>query len=138
MNTSSFFSSGLGVMSSFSSPVSFCLYFIFFYFRSKCPFAVAIFGLRCFSTSVVLIPGHITNCFLFMAISHVNLTGLNMEACRKCMISFLVSICSKLQTIFSPSEVGMYCVSPSEVTNEIFHKVFALSRSPCRINFTLL
>ena len=125
-------------MSKFSSSVYFCVYFIFFHFRSKCDFSVAIVGVRCFATSVVLITGHVTNCLFLMAFSHVDFTGLNKEACRNCRISFSVNICSKLQTIFSPSEVGMYCVSPSEVTNGISHKVVALSHTPCRINFPLL
>ena len=137
INTCSLFFSELGIMSSFSSSVYFCVEFIFFRFWSKCTFSVSILGVGCFATSVVLIPGHVTNCSFLMAFNRVNFTGLNNEACRKCMISFLVAICSKLQTIFSPSEVGMYCVSPSEVTNGIFHKVFALSRSPWRINFPL-
>ena len=76
--------------------------------------------------------------FLFlMAFRYVYFTGPNKEACRKCMIYFLFDICSKLLTIFSPSEVGMYFVSPSEVTDWIFHKVVALSRSPWRIICTL-
>ena len=98
---------------------------------------VAIVGVRCFATSVVLIIGQFTNCLFLMAFSHVDFTGLNKEACRKCMISFLVAICSKLQTVFSPLDVGMYYVSPSEVTNEVFHKVVAVSCSPWRINFPL-
>ena len=137
MNTSSFFSSGIGFMSSVSYSVSFCVEFIYFRFWSKCPFTVAIVGVRFFVTSVVLITVHVTNCSFLMAFSHVDFTGLNKEACRKCMISFLVDICSKLQTMFLPSEVGVYCVSSSEVTNGIFHKVFALSCSPWRISFPL-
>ena len=133
----SLYSSGLVVMSSFSYLVSFCVEFIFFPFRYKCHFVVAIGNIRCFATTIVLILGHFTNCEFLMDFSQVDFTGLNKEACRKCIISFLVAICSNLQTIFSPSEVGMYCVSPSEVTNWIFHKVVALSRSPWMINFLL-
>ena len=62
MNTSSLFSSRLGVMSSFSSSVPFCVEFICFCFCSKCPFAVAIVGVRCFAISVVVITGHVTSC----------------------------------------------------------------------------
>ena len=53
------------------------------------------------------------------------------------MIYFLFAICSKSQTILLPLEVGMYSVSPLEVTNGVFHKVVALSRSPWRIKFLL-
>ena len=102
MKKYSFFSSELGVMSCLSSSVSFCVEFIFFRFQSKCPFAVAIIGVRCFATSVVVIPGHVTNSSFLMAFSHVDFTGLNKEACRKCMISFLVTICSKLQKYYHP------------------------------------
>ena len=137
INTSSLFSSGIGVMSSFPSSVSFCVEFILFCFRSKCLFAVAIIAVRCFATYIVLIPCHVTNCSFLMSFSHVDFTGLNKEVCRKYMISFLVAICSKFQTILSTLEVGMYHVSPSEVTNGIFHKVVAISRSPLRINFPL-
>ena len=117
--------------------MSFCVEFIFFRFRSKCSFAVAIVGVICFATSMLVITGHVTNCSFLMAFRHVDFTGLNKEACKKCIISFLVVICYKLQTIFSPSEVGVHCVSPSEVTNVIFHKVAALYRSPSIIIFPL-
>ena len=100
MNTSPFFSSGLGVMSSFSSSVPFCAEFILFRFWYKCPFAVSIVAMRCLATSEVLIPGNVTNCLFLMAFSHVDFTGLNKEACRKFMRFFLVAICSKLQTIY--------------------------------------
>ena len=110
MNTSLFFSSGRGVVSSFSSSVSFCVEFVLFRFRSKFPFVVAIVGVRCFATFVILIPGHVMNYSFLVAFSHVHFTGLNNEACRKCMISFLVAICSKFKAMFSHSEVGMHCV----------------------------
>ena len=137
MNTYSFLSYVLGFVSSFYPSVSFFVEFIFFVFWYTCPFAVAIVGVRFFAISLVVIPVHVTNCSFLMAFSHVDFTGLNKEECRKFMISFLVAICSKSQTILSPSEVGMYCVSPSKVTNKIFYKVFALSRSPWMISFPL-
>ena len=65
MNTFSFFSSGLGVMSSFSFSVYFCIEFILFSFQSNCPFAAVILGVIFFATSVVLIPGHVVIFFVF-------------------------------------------------------------------------
>ena len=93
--------------------------------------------MRCFAAFVVLITGHVTSCSFLVVFSHVDFVGLNEDACRKCMITFLVPICYKLQRIFFPLEVCMYCVSPLEVTNGIIHLVVALYFSPCRINFPL-
>ena len=67
-------------MSSFSSSIYFCAEFIFFRFRSKCPFEVAIVGVICFETSVVIILGYVTNCLFLMDFSHADFNGLNKEA----------------------------------------------------------
>ena len=107
MNTSSLLVSSLGVLSSTSSAFCGCVERMFFLFRSRCPFAVAMEGFRCFATSVVLIPGHVKNCSFWMDFNHVDLTGLNKDACKNLIISSLVDICSKLHAIFAPSEVGM-------------------------------
>ena len=107
MNTSSLLVSGLGVLSSTSSAVCGCVEHMFFLVRSRCPFAFAMEGFRCFATSVVLIPGHVTNCSFLMAFNHVDLTGINKDACKNLIISSLVDICSKLHAIFAPSEVVM-------------------------------
>ena len=115
------FCSGIGAMYSPMMLFFGSVDWMFFFFLSRCPFVVAGVGFKYLTTVSMVMPGHVMKFPLLMALIQIELTRTNIERCKDETISAFDVNCSKLHAKCTPSEIGKYVVSPSEVVNGIFH-----------------